>query len=285
MIYAIVCVSWLSGFNASSGLMLPPVEGVVLMADREGYVPPNMPDGVWHALCSDSGASVVVCSRNGEILFANQAASRWLRFQMRRLGNSGPGISPPAHIEQSYPAASCAECLAFIQRVCGTQESITYESIVQEIRYRVTMRPIPAESGTTHALMTTRRIEPWERTETHIDASVTPVVVQEHDPGVLATLSTREVEVLILIGEGYSYAQIAERLHRSVRTIERHRDRLGQKLHATDRVQLARFAIRAGLSGLPTPAEKDELDAQGWDPIQLSDPIRAIANRRVRASN
>ena len=75
--------------------------------------------------------------------------------------------------------------------------------------------------------------------------------MERHDPGVIATLSPRELDVLILIGEGLSSGDIAKRLHRSVRTIERHRDRLGQKLGVSNRVDIARFAMRAGLAELP----------------------------------
>ncbi len=251
---------------------------------REGFAPPGIPEGVWHALCEDSGASVVVCSREGDIVFANRPAWRWLCYQMRKRGATEHDAKPPTLLQESFPVESSTERLGLIRRVCDTRENIIYESVFHEIRYRVTLRPLPVDDELTHALMTIRRFKPWERADTDLDASVTAVEINTHDPGVLATLSVREVEVLILIGEGFSYAQIAERLHRSVRTIERHRDRLGQKLNASDRVQLARFAIRAGLSGLPIPSEQAELDDNGWDPIDLSTPIRTIANRRVRPS-
>lgn len=285
-----VCISWLAGGNASSGLMLSPAEdGFNMAIQREGFVPPGIPEGIWHALCEDSGASVVLCTREGGVVYASRAAWRWLRYQMRKRGETNPNAEPPAQLQDSFPANTYVERLALICRVCDNRESITYESVFHEIRYRVTIRPIQiadsAGNEATHALLTTRHIKPWERAETHHGPDVTATEVEEHDPGVLATLSTREVEVLILIGEGYNYAQIAERLCRSVRTVERHRDRLGQKLNASDRVQLARFAIRAGLSGLPTPSEQAELEDNGWDPIDLSTPIRTIANRRVRPEN
>ena len=65
--------------------------------------------------------------------------------------------------------------------------------------------------------------------------------------GPLEGLTRRELEVLALIGHGMSTQQIAETLHRSPRTIERHCDGLRKKLQTTNRVQLAEFALRAGL--------------------------------------
>lgn len=63
----------------------------------------------------------------------------------------------------------------------------------------------------------------------------------------LSNLTPREREILALIGEGYSLPEIAQRLHRSVKTIETHRLTLGKKLSATNRVELARIAISTGL--------------------------------------
>jgi hypothetical protein len=68
--------------------------------------------------------------------------------------------------------------------------------------------------------------------------------------------------------------------HRSVRTIERHRDRICQKIGADNRVDLARFAIRAGLAELPDPADAAMLARQPYDPLDLSPPIAKVAARR-----
>jgi DNA-binding NarL/FixJ family response regulator len=58
---------------------------------------------------------------------------------------------------------------------------------------------------------------------------------------------------LKLIGIGLSTADIARRLERSVKTVEWHRVSLGEKLGVTNRVELARIAIAAGLVSLDEP--------------------------------
>lgn len=60
-------------------------------------------------------------------------------------------------------------------------------------------------------------------------------------------LTAREEEVLKLIAEGHSATQIAELLHISAKTVERHRANMLQKLGLRDRLGLARYAIRSGL--------------------------------------
>jgi DNA-binding NarL/FixJ family response regulator len=60
-------------------------------------------------------------------------------------------------------------------------------------------------------------------------------------------LSSRELEVVKLIAEGYSGRQIADELVLSEKTVERHRSNILEKLGLSDRVELTRYAIRRGL--------------------------------------
>lgn len=64
----------------------------------------------------------------------------------------------------------------------------------------------------------------------------------------LASLSARELEVLRLIGKGRSREQIAAELCRSIKTIDRHQERVSKKLGVRTRADLIRYAIREGLS-------------------------------------
>ncbi len=64
----------------------------------------------------------------------------------------------------------------------------------------------------------------------------------------LAKLSSREREVLQLVVEGKSSADIAESLSLSPKTIETYRSRLMQKLNINDLPSLVRFAIQHGLT-------------------------------------
>jgi DNA-binding NarL/FixJ family response regulator len=61
------------------------------------------------------------------------------------------------------------------------------------------------------------------------------------------TLTPRETEVAKLVAEGNSSQEIAEELVISVKTVERHRANILEKLQIRDRVDLTRYAIREGL--------------------------------------
>jgi DNA-binding NarL/FixJ family response regulator len=64
----------------------------------------------------------------------------------------------------------------------------------------------------------------------------------------LAQLSVREREVLQLVVEGKSSAEIATLLFLSTHTVKTYRSRLMQKLHLNDVPGLVKFAIQHGLT-------------------------------------
>lgn len=67
----------------------------------------------------------------------------------------------------------------------------------------------------------------------------------EEDP--LTRLSPRELEIMQMVVEGKSSAEIAEILSLSPKTVETYRSRLMQKLNINDLPSLVKFAIQHGL--------------------------------------
>jgi len=70
----------------------------------------------------------------------------------------------------------------------------------------------------------------------------------EAAPSALATLTAREREVLVLIGEGLRNKDIGERLGISPKTVSRHRDNILRKLNLETRAELIRYALESGLA-------------------------------------
>lgn len=66
----------------------------------------------------------------------------------------------------------------------------------------------------------------------------------------LESLSRREHEILKLVADGYSSAEIGARLHLSPKTVDSYRSRMMQKLHLSDLAGVIKFAIQHGLTTL-----------------------------------
>jgi two-component system, NarL family, response regulator NreC len=66
----------------------------------------------------------------------------------------------------------------------------------------------------------------------------------------LEKLSAREREILQMVAEGHSSAEIADRLHISIRTVDAHRSSVMQKLSIHSIASLTKFAIVNGLTSL-----------------------------------
>jgi NarL family two-component system response regulator LiaR len=70
---------------------------------------------------------------------------------------------------------------------------------------------------------------------------------RRHEPNVFHDLSDRELEVLKLIAEGLSNAEISRRLFISEKTTKNHVSNILGKLHLADRTQAAVYAWRQGV--------------------------------------
>lgn len=63
-----------------------------------------------------------------------------------------------------------------------------------------------------------------------------------------ADLTPRQVEILTLVAQGLTYAQIAESLHLSGATVRYHLDQVMDRLHLQNRAQVIAYAARHGLT-------------------------------------
>lgn len=71
------------------------------------------------------------------------------------------------------------------------------------------------------------------------------ILRREHE---LQSLSSRQLEVLRHLARGQSVKEIAREMHLSQKSVDSHKYRIMSKLGIHDRVELARYAIREGLT-------------------------------------
>lgn len=89
------------------------------------------------------------------------------------------------------------------------------------------------------------------RGQRHYEGKVAELAIQAFstpdDQTALASLSTRERQVISLVVNGHSSAEIGNELHLSPKTVDSYRSRLMLKVGVRDVQGLVRFALRAGL--------------------------------------
>lgn len=198
--------------------------------------------------------SVIACDINGRVLLANPVAASGLRH----LDGSSP-INKTLH--ELAPSQWADERMKLLKLAIERQRRIYISEILAGSRLVTTMLSVKLEHAHDHGdipadkngdhwiiLMTVEAASPlmleWLREKFQAEDIIEAQVI---DLGKLSILSPRELEVAALMGEGLRQKEIAERLHRSVSTIDRHRERIGEKLNITDRVELIAMAREAAL--------------------------------------
>lgn len=212
------------------------------------------------ALSQDAGAAVAVVSKDGQILFANDAAKHVL-------ASDGGASVAGRRIHDFRPTPVAEERLRFLEEAFTTGGPVVFEATTEGVRFRWVIRPsITGATQTavitgTPASMPRREGDLVDRIATSARGSLPVLEAKNNDLGILGNLTKREIEVLSFIGQGLSTQAIGKKLGRSVKTIEGHRVSLGVKLGVTNRVELARIAIRAGLAPFDASADGETVTA------------------------
>lgn len=208
------------------------------------------------AIGADPMIGVAIVGEDGHIF--------WTNPQMARLFFGDKTNAPTAigkNLSELYPAPWVEERLKLLKHSAESNKPVQLRSIWEGRQQYSWMHPLDAETaeqmeaGEEHGgemprrfLVITKRVSGEGKTEELAPADGFDKVDSEVvDLGPLDVLTSRELEVLALLGQGLAAAEIAKLLHRSVKTINTHRENIGKKLKIDDRVKLANIATRAGL--------------------------------------
>jgi DNA-binding NarL/FixJ family response regulator len=211
----------------------------VLLADDHAVVR----DGLSFILQAEGDIDVVASVANGR-----QAVSRAQALQpdvvlmditMPELN----GIEATALIRES-----CPEVRVIILSMLGTSEHVFRALQAGASGYLL------KESAGQEVVEAVRAVAAGQR---YLSPAITDIVVGDYllradgnEVSPLESLSPREQEILQLVVEGKSSAEIAGLVHLSPKTVDTYRSRAMAKLGVTDLPALVRFAIQHGLIGL-----------------------------------
>ncbi len=196
----------------------------------------------FQAFLADAGCAVVVCDAEGGIHYANRTA-------LGLIGDPDDQSLIGKTLHEILPAQSADSRLALIRRALECEDSAPQVGLgaTDGAWRRIVVRALDRSPKSERALIV---CAPLSESITMADLVGPKQAFCETcvDLGPLAVLTEREMQVLRLIGLGLSTQEIADRLHRSKKTIEWHRVSLGSKMQVTNRVELARMALHAGLT-------------------------------------
>ncbi|MGH7244632.1 MAG: LuxR C-terminal-related transcriptional regulator [Phycisphaerales bacterium] len=212
--------------------------------------------GVFTAIGADPMIGVAILGEDGCIYWVNPQMAQ-LFFGNKKTAQEAMGHS----LSDLYPAPWVDERLKLLKQAAETNKPVQLRSIWEGRQQYSWIHPLDAEhpepmdADEKHGgpmprrlLVITKRVSGEGKAEElkHADG-FEKVDSETVDLGPLDVLTSRELEVLALLGQGLAAAEIAKLLHRSVKTINTHRENIGKKLKIDDRVKLANVAQRAGL--------------------------------------
>jgi len=187
---------------------------------------------------------VLVFDLDGKVLYANAAMANEFGFKSADdfIGQSMKDIAPAEWIDERLEIARKAidtnQKIGLLEIFNGNRIFTRFVPIAyKKIDKRIERILIIVENITDHTY------------QELVSNGYTHPVYHAHvnELGNLDALTAREIEVLALMGQGLRPKEIAKSLFRSNSTILRHREKIGQKLHSSDRSELIKYAQKAVL--------------------------------------
>jgi DNA-binding CsgD family transcriptional regulator len=189
---------------------------------------------LWNIFIRQPGIGVVIFRADGTYVYVNDEAARLFH------GENPPDFTGKRIAELHTPEVA-TEWTGVLSRVAESRRPMLVRTIRRGVQLQSALWPVDDRAGREkHVLCVTRQ---GQRDVDNLEVHETQYI----DLGPLDVLTSRELEVLALLGQGLNIPQIAQTIHRSPRTIERHRDSIAAKLKVRDRVGLAQLAQAAGL--------------------------------------
>lgn len=190
-------------------------------------------EALWKAFTTVPGVGISVVTAEGQVVYANQQAEDLF----------GVAESRGKTLRQLFPEEFVRERQAIIDHIVESGRCVLVRHMMHGRRLESAIRRIDGEEGEAPRLLVITRRGTSDSTGGGCDVFESQYI----DLGELEVLTPRELEVLALIGQGLRLGEIADLLHRSRKTIEKHKASIAEKLGLTSPASLARVATEAGL--------------------------------------
>mgnify|MGYP006428247073 CR=1 FL=1 len=212
---------------------------------------PPSPDDVWAAITTEPTTGVSIVDLEGKLLFVNEQAVR-----IYVGGDTQPDNIVNRHLSDFLPNDFVEERMAILRQVAEDHKPRLIRSIWRGYQHLAWVYPLDADGEEEHTeapvdrllVITRRTAERGDELESPRQNAYEFVHAEVGDLGPLEVLSRRELVVLALLGQGLTLKEVAERVHRSLKTVQTQRDSIGRKLNVRNRSELQEIILRAGLT-------------------------------------
>lgn len=198
------------------------------------------------ALADDAGVALILIDADLKLRYANAHAATCLRERGHDRPN--PPIGQPLY--DLFPGGVAREYAQTASMACDADAPVDLVGMIKGVWRRLTFRPVMFE-GQRCILISS---PPPSQFHATAPSRLTRRTTRD-ELGPLAKLTARELEVLRLVGLGLNTTQSAQRLSRSVKTIDGHLLSIRNKIGQLTRTELAALAIESGL----TRVDDDEI--------------------------
>ncbi|MEQ1828793.1 MAG: LuxR C-terminal-related transcriptional regulator [Pirellula sp.] len=207
----------------------------------------------WTAIAQTPGVGVSITDTNGKLIFVNDT-SLVLFSGTTSVDYEGKTIA------DFHPKEFVDERLGLIARVLqeGKPKRLTHIYLGKPIES--TLWPLRDNLPPYNRVLVVSRTPSEASLLQAIPLEVESVESKYIDLGPLNVLTKRELEVLVLLGHGMSIPRIAGILHRSPKTIERHKTAIGKKLSLHGQSELVYIVTMMGLE--LSDARRERLDKE-----------------------
>ncbi len=195
---------------------------------------------IWLALAQTPGIGISITDENGQLLFVNNT-SLVLFSGSADIDYHGKTIA------DFHPPEYVAERLKLIRLVLAENRPVRVRHVYHGKSITSTVWPLPETASKRHRVLVVSQSGPDQQIDDLIPNTIETFPTDYIDLGPLNVLSRRELEVLVLLGHGLTIPETAKLLHRSPKTIERHKESIGRKLALKRQSDLVELVTSVGL--------------------------------------
>ncbi len=197
------------------------------------------PGGLADTIADDAGVALIVVDADLRLRYANAHAQACLKD---RAHNPAEGcIGRP--LCDLFPGPIAREYAQTASQACDANAPVDLVGMIAGVWRRLTFRPVAFEEQRCVLISS----PPPSVFHTTTPARITRRTTRD-ELGPIAKLTARELDILRLVGLGLNTTQTAERLSRSVKTVDGHLLSIRNKIGQLTRTELAALAIQTGLT-------------------------------------